>query len=157
MMVFRSSVSSWGLSTLGAAPGPLLGPLPGDSSACMAVGPCTVVWALMSVRGGEVSGCAPCDQGALLSVDSPQRKLIPYLSPRCSAMSLSLSLLFTARMNVYGSRCVCVFVCECVSGYVPVFWGWGGGGVVSVLMLFLASVRHFVLLLKYEKCPINKV
>ena len=55
--------------------------------------------------------------------------------------------------------CVCVFVCACVSVCLCVslgiLWGWDGWYILS--LLFSASVRYFVLLLKYERCHTNKV
>ena len=70
MMVFSSSVSSWGLSTLRAASGPLVGLLPWDDPPAWPEAP---VWGLVPARVGEVSGCAPHGPGALLGVDGPQR------------------------------------------------------------------------------------
>ena len=40
----------------------------------------------------------------------------------------------------------------CLSGYL---WGWERWYVLS--LLFLASVRPFVLFLKYERCHMNKI
>jgi len=73
------------------------------------------------------------------------------LSDRCSGSDLVC-------LCVRACVCVCVGVCACVCLYVYVsLWVFiGVGGLVCFIMLFLASVRHFVLLLKYEKCHINK-
>ena len=61
---------------------------------------------------------------------------------------------------VRGGVCVCmcewVFICMCMS--CVFMWGREGWvfGRQGFSLLFLASVRHFVLLL-YEKCHINKI
>jgi len=52
--------------------------------------------------------------------------------------------------------CMCVRVCLCVSVSLWVFMGVGGL-LCCISLLFLASVRHFVLLLKYERWHINKI
>jgi len=80
--------------------------------------------------------------GSPLSVVGPQGWLFPCLRSRCPAVSLS--------DRCSGSELVCACVGVCLSGYL---WGWEGWYVLS---FFLASVRHFVLLLKYERCHINK-
>ena len=75
----------------------------------------------------------------------------PCLCP-IGAVGLSLCVC----VCVHACACVCVHVCVCMSlclsGYL---WGWEGWYVLS--LLFLAYVRHFVLLLMYEKCHINKI
>jgi len=70
--------------------------------------------------------------------------------------SLMCFLRYHARarhIEVLVCMCACVSVCLCVS------LGINGGGRVCMFYhcCFLASVRHFVLLLKYERCHLNKI
>ena len=120
----------------------------------VAGGLCTLVWGLLSARVGTVSVAAlpvvvaqepsqcgrPPKGGFFLALGPGAR---PCLCP-IGAVGLSLCV------------CMCVHVCVCLSPYLSVYlWGWEGWFVLS--LLFLASVRHFVLLLKYERCLINKI
>ena len=93
---------------------------------------------------GCLCGGAPCGRGpGALSVWSVPKG--HCLRSRCTAMSVS------NRCSGSELVCVCVPVCLCVS------LGIYGGGRVSMFYhcCFLASVRHFVLLLKYERCHIK--
>ena len=129
--VFSSSVSSWGPTTLGAAFGPLMGTL--------SCGPLWPGWledsgpwcGASSARVGTVSvvvGREPSQCGR------PPRWLFPCLRSGCPAVSLS--------DRCSGSELVCL----CVSGYL---WGL----VCFIIVVF----SHFVLLLKYKRCHINKI
>ena len=135
---------SWFLSTDGGA-------VLWTALARMAGGLCTLVWGLLSARIGTVSGAAlpvvvgwePSQCGRL------PRWLFPWLRSRCPAVSLSNRCSGSELVCLCVNVCVlCVWVCMslCLSGYL---WGWEGWYVLS--LLFLASVRHFVLLLKYER------
>ena len=114
---------------------------------------CTLVWGLLSARVGAISGGAPCGRGpGALSV---------WLAPK-GGFFLALGLGAKPCLCLIGavglSLCVhvCVRVCVCMSPFLSGYlWGWDGWYVLS--LLFLASVRHFVLLLKYERCHINKI
>ena len=89
-------------------------------------------------------GGAPCGHGpgALSVWSAPQ-------GGSFLALGLGARPCFCLIGAVGLSLCVCV--CLCLSGYL---WGWEGWYVLS---LFLASVRHFVLLLKYERWHANKI
>jgi len=112
----------------------------------VAGGLCTLVWGLCPGRDCLCSS-APCGPGpgALSVWSAPFSRALGLGAWPCLCLIGAVGL----------SLCVCVFVCVCLSlclsGYL---WGWEGWYVLS---LFLASVRHFLLFLKYERCHINKI
>ena len=161
LSVFSSSVSSWGPTTLGAAFGSLSGVL-----SCGLLWPGwledSAPWCGSSCLPGSGLSLWRCSlwswPGSPLSVVGPQGWLFPCLRFGCPAVSLSDRCSGSELVCLYVHACVwvCVHVCICLSPYLSGYlWGWEGWYVLS--LLFLASVRHFVLLLKYERCHTNKV
>jgi len=72
--------------------------------------------------------------------------------------SLALGLGARPCLCLIGAVGLSLCVCVCVCLYVSVSLWYGGGKVyLFSSLLFLASVRHFVLLFKYERCHLHKI
>ena len=122
----------------------------------VAGGLCTLVWGLLSAGRDCLCGGAPCGRGpgAFSVWSAPQGSFFLAFGSGARLLSLSDRCSGSELVCLYVRACVRVWVClsPYLSGYL---WGWEGWCILS--LLFLASVRHYVLLLKYERCHTNKI
>ena len=108
-------------------------------------------------------GGAPCGRGpgALSVWSAPKGGFFLAVGPGarpclCPIGAVGLSLCVCVCVHVCACMLVYVHVCFCFSPYLSGYlWGWEDWYVLSLLIL--ASVRHFVLLLKHERCHTNKI
>ena len=116
------------------------GTVPWTALAWVAKGLCALVWSLLSVRVGVVSVAA---LPVVMDCDLPQ----PGWPPKVASSSPQVPV--PGHVSLV-TACGCVYVNVCIYvSHVCIFVGVGGSGFLDFLfcfsLLFLSSVRHFVL------------
>lgn len=114
--------------------------------------PVGVEWA---PGAGALSGLGSLPVWMASTVASPHFRscAMPCLSRRGVVLCVYVCV------HLFDDLSVCLRVCACMCMYI---WRVGGSGSFTSMLLTCASsvfisVKHFVLLLLYEKCSINKI